>query len=121
MSSHFERWRADVESMITASQRAVSYCEGIKFEDFLEDSRTIDACVMNLIVLAEAAKGVPEDLKRSCAEVPWREISGFRNRAAHSNMTADLSLDLSIVWSICTKDLPRVLPHLEALLNKPAR
>jgi uncharacterized protein with HEPN domain len=103
--------------MLTASHRAIGYCQGMTLEDFVDDPKSIDACVMNLIVLAEASKGIPEELKLKFSEIPWRAIAGFRNRAAHSNLTADLSLDVSIVWRICSDELPKMVPHLEALLR----
>ena len=101
--------------MITAAERAISYTSGIHYDDFIDDQKTIDAVVMNLIVLAEASKGVPESIQDQNPVIPWLAIEGFRNRAAHSNQTVDLSLDLSIVWAICTRDLPAILPALKLI------
>lgn len=103
--------------MIAAAERAISYTRGIAYDDFLDDIKTQDAAVMNLIVLAEASKGVPESLKDTAPEIPWGAIEGFRNRAAHSGQTLDLSLDISIVWQICTRELENLLPKLRELLR----
>lgn len=102
--------------MIAASERAVSYIEGMTFDDFLDDTKTQDATVLNLVVLSEAAKGVPADIRDAHPEIPWREIAGFRNRVAHSNTTVDLSLDHSIVWAILTKNLPALVINLKRLI-----
>lgn len=103
--------------MVTAPERALSYVSGLSFEDFIDDPRTQDAVAMSLIVLAEAAKGVPETIRASGSGIPWREIEGFRNRAAHSAMSVDLSLDLAMVWQICVRDLGVLLPELKTLLD----
>lgn len=117
MSASSERWKADIDSMMIAAERALRYVEGMPYEDFLEDSKTQDAVVMNLIVLAEAAKGVPDRIRSAATDIPWRSaIEGFRNRAAHSNQSVDLGLDLSIVWRICSRELGELLPKLRLLL-----
>lgn len=72
---------------------------------------------MNLIVLAEASKGVPDALRNKTPEIPWLAIEGFRNRAAHLNQTVDLSHDLSIVWQICKNELDELLPRLRMMLR----
>jgi uncharacterized protein with HEPN domain len=105
--------------MIASAERAVSYIEGMTFDEFLDDTRTQDAAVMNLVVLSEAAKGIPAEVQAVHSEIPWRQIGGFRNRVAHSNTTVDLSLDHSIVWEILSKDLPALVRNLKAIASKP--
>lgn len=118
MSESSERWRADLDSMIAAIERALSYVDGMSFDAFLDDTRTQDAAVMNLIVLSEAAKGIPREVREAHGEIPWREIAGFRNRVAHSNTTVDLALDHTIVWSILTHNLPALLVDLKAIASR---
>lgn len=101
--------------MILAAERAVSYVVGMTYDAFLDDTRTQDAAVMNLIILSEAARGIPEDIRSSHPEIPWRQMSGFRNRVAHSNTTVDLSLDHQVVWNILTHDLPALVSHLKRI------
>ncbi len=52
-----------LEDMIEASARLASYTDGIDFDGFSDDSRTIDAVVRNLEILGEAAKQVPEHVR----------------------------------------------------------
>ncbi len=104
--------------MIGAAERVLGYVHGLSYEDFVADTKTHDAVVMNLIVLAEAAKGVPDDVKARSPNTKWRAIEGFRNRAAHSGMTMDLALDLSVVWQICSAELAVLIPELRILLQE---
>ena len=101
--------------MIVAIERAISYTSGMTFDVFIDDTRTQDATVMNLIVLSEAAKGIPDEIKDANPDIPWREMRGFRNRVAHAAQTVDLALDHSVVWEILTKDLPLLLEQLKRL------
>jgi uncharacterized protein with HEPN domain len=87
----------------------------MSFDQFLDDTRTQDAVVMNLIVLSEAARGIPDDVENANLSIPWRQMKGFRNRVAHAAQTVDLALDHSVVWEILTKDLPPLPVELKKL------
>jgi len=43
-----------------------------------------DAALRNLQTLSEAAQRLPEDLKSPYPDIPWKQISGFRNIHVHS-------------------------------------
>ncbi|MCA1804446.1 MAG: DUF86 domain-containing protein [Xanthomonadaceae bacterium] len=43
-----------------------------------------DAVLRNLQTLSEASQLLPDDKKTLCPEIPWREISGFRNILVHN-------------------------------------
>jgi len=42
-----------------------------------------DAALRNLQTLSEATQQLPDPLKAEQPDVPWREISGFRNILVH--------------------------------------
>ena len=44
--------------------------------------------------------------------IPWQDISGMRNRLIH----AYFDVDLDVVWSTVTKDLPSLKAELDRLL-----
>ena len=50
---------------------------------FYEDRRTQDAVLRRLETLADAASHLSEVVKARHAEIPWRQISDFRNVLAH--------------------------------------
>jgi len=39
------------------------YTQGMTFEDFLRDEKTLDAVICNLTIIGEAVKRLPRDLK----------------------------------------------------------
>ena len=67
-----------------------------------------DAVIRNLQVLAESSQRLSADLKASEMQIPWRELSGFRNVIVHDY----LGIDLDAVWLVVEQDLP---PLSEAL------
>ena len=46
--------------MLDAAARVAGYVDGMDFEQFVADKRTLDAVVRNLEVIGEAARAVDE-------------------------------------------------------------
>ena len=51
--------------------------------DLVHDEILHDAALRNLQTLAEATRHLPDHLKDRHPEIPWRQISGFRNILMH--------------------------------------
>ncbi len=52
--------------------------------DILKDSILYDATVRNLQILSESTQSIPPEQQQKCPNIPWREISGFRNILVHN-------------------------------------
>jgi uncharacterized protein with HEPN domain len=61
----------------------------MSFEQFLNDSKTIDAVIRNFEIIGEAATRLPEEFKDKYPSVDWHRIRGFRNRIGHDYMGID--------------------------------
>lgn len=81
---------------------------------FLDDTKTQDATVRNLQVLAESTKRISEELKAAHPEIEWRKIAGFRNILVHDY----LGIDHERVWLIIQNELPSLKMTVEALLEE---
>jgi uncharacterized protein with HEPN domain len=51
--------------------------------DLSQDDILYDATLRNLQTLSEATRHLPDDVKAAYPDIPWREISGFRNILVH--------------------------------------
>jgi uncharacterized protein with HEPN domain len=100
-----------VHDMQEAARRAVSYCAGMTYEQFLADERTQDAVVRNLEILGEAAKLVSSELRLGTPAVPWRAVARMRDRLIH----AYFGVNWDIVWDVVTGDLPPLVERLQTL------
>ena len=61
-----------------------------------------DAVIRNLQTLAESSQRLSNEIKATEAQIPWRELSGFRNVIVHGY----LGIDLGAVWLVVEQDLP---------------
>ena len=55
----------------------------------LADEVLYDATLRNLQTLSEATQHLPDELKALYPDIPWRQISGFRNILVHSYLGGD--------------------------------
>ena len=69
---------------------------------FFEQRQVQDAVLRRLEILADGTAQLSQELKGRHPDIPWREVYGFRNIAAH----AYLDIDLERVWEIVTDHLP---------------
>ncbi len=62
----------------------------------------------------EAAKNVPDPIKRKSPDIPWHEMAALRDRIIHGYFR----IDYSVVWNVIKEDLPDAEPKISALLKK---
>ncbi len=95
-----------------------------KIERFLENKDAFkdeeliqDAVIRNLQTMAESTQRLSDKIKLSIVDVPWRDISDFRNKLVHDY----LGIDLDIIYDVIENELPilkeRVLEILKKLEN----
>ena len=85
-----------------------NYLRGFSKEKFLKDSKTQNAVVRNLEIVGEATRNLPAEFKRKYPDIPWRKISGTRDKLIHQYF----DVDLEIVWNTVNEDLPKLEMNL---------
>ena len=100
-----------VEDKMESTNKILEYTQGLSFEEFTNDSKTIDAVIRNFEIIGEAANRLPEDFKDKHSNVDWHRIRGFRNRIVHDYF----GIDYSIVWEIKQAFLPKLIKTLKSI------
>jgi uncharacterized protein with HEPN domain len=106
-----------VQDILEAIKRIDNYLEGLTFNEFLKDKKTVDAVIRNFAVIGEAAKHIPVSLKRKHPEVAWKRMAGMRDKVIHEYF----GVDLHILWDTAKIDLPASKPLLEQLLKEKSQ
>ena len=81
---------------------------------FLSDTKTQDAVIRNLEVIGEAAKNVSADIRERHGSIPWKLMAGMRDKMIHEYF----GVDLQIVWTVVSKELPKLLREVESALKR---
>jgi uncharacterized protein with HEPN domain len=71
------------------------------YDEFIEDHKTQDAILYNLIIIGEAANQISEDFQEENYKIPWSSMIGTRNIIVHGYD----QVKLQIVWEILQRDL----------------
>jgi uncharacterized protein with HEPN domain len=100
-----------IQDILVSCHKIIAYAEGMSYNDFVKDSKTIDAVIRNFEIIGEAANRLPDDFKERYAEIDWHRIRGFRNRIVHDYM----GIDYEIVWEIRDKYLIELIASLEKI------
>ena len=95
-------------------RRAIGHIEedisDLDVATFAADRRARQLVERNLEIISEASRRLPEQLKESTPEIPWKEIAGIGNILRHDYH--DSRPD--ILWNTCKLDLP---PLKEVLMR----
>lgn len=79
-------------------------CATIEVQNLMDDKILSRACLKSLEIIGEASRNISEDLKRAHPEIPWRQMTGMRNKLVHHYFGVD--------WEIVDDVLKNELPGL---------
>ncbi len=100
-----------VSDILDSSRKSLSYTDGMDFNSFASDQKTIDAVIRNFEIVGEAANRLSDGFKEQHHEIDWYRIRGFRNRIVHHYF----GIDLEIVWQIKESYLPEMISMFEGI------
>ena len=106
--------RERLRHMLDASREALSFIEGRSSDELLTDRMLLLSLVKEIEIVGEAAARVSNEYRAEARSIPWSVVVGIRNRLVHGYF--DLNLD--VIWSTLTDDLPPLVVALEKALSE---
>ena len=83
-----------VEDIIDAMTRAVEFVEGMSYDEFAKDIKTVYAVTGAIEIIGEAVKHIPNEIREKYPDIPWKKYSGNegynRSRLLRRQSKADL-------------------------------
>lgn len=105
-------WKLRVEDMLQAIAEIQGFTDGMTFEDFQTDTKTVRAVMCNISILGEAASALPPELMSRYPDIPWTQIRGIRNVVVHEYF----QVKLDILWRTIQERFPPLMQQLRDLL-----
>jgi len=102
-----------VKDILESIKEIREFTKGMDFEEFSKDKRTVNAVVRSLEILGEAAKKIPSNMREKYPSIPWKRMSGMRDKLIHEYH----GVDLEIIWTVVQEELPPLQPKIKEVLK----
>lgn len=108
-----KRDRVILEKIITEAEVVRTLLDGVDEAAFLTDELKMRAVCMTFINIGELVKNLTNELRLSHPGIPWKNISGLRDIAAHGYFT----LDMKAIRKTATEALPEFEQNIIIILE----
>jgi uncharacterized protein with HEPN domain len=105
-------YKQHLEDILDAAQKIERFVHGATFEGFKNNDMMVGAVLHYLLIIGEAVKRIPEDVKVVYPMVEWRKIGGLRDVLAH----VYFAVDLVRIWDIVQEKLPSLRQQVVRIL-----
>ena len=102
-----------IKDISEAVSKIEQFTQGIKYHDFVKDEKTVFAVLRAFEIIGEATKNVSKSIKTKYANVPWREMTGIRNKLIHEYF----GVINQVIWKTLKEDIPPLKPKIEQILQ----
>jgi len=109
MSRDYRLYLDDIHASTT---KILQYTQDVNFDSFTNDAKTFDAVVLNLQIIGEAVKNIPDSVKAKYPQVDWRRIAGLRDVIAHGYF----GLNEDLLWDIVQNRVPQLAEQIQEIL-----
>ena len=107
-------WKDRIRDILDAIAEIQAFTNGMDFDAFRNDLKTVKAVELDFIVIGEAANQIPEEIEGTNPKVPWLLMRAMRNRLMH----VYFSVSAQLLWDTIQNDLPALNSPLKTLLTK---
>ena len=113
-----ERVESILEHMLEDAEDVVDFIKGTEsYESFSQNKMQQKATVMSLLNIGELASQLPTEYKVAHSEIPWKNMIGMRNYAAHGYH----AMSLDTIWATTQTSIPVLLTFLKSQLTSDAQ
>lgn len=98
-----------VEKILNDLSFIIRHMKNTSKEELNSNDLLWDSMMFRLIQISENSKYLTEEYKKAHNKIPWRDISGLRNRIVHDYG----NVDIEIVYNTLTEDIPALLVLFE--------
>jgi len=93
---------AYIDHILDCIRKINKFSKGLTVNEFRNNELVQDAVIRNIEIIGEASKKITSETKKNYPDIPWKEISGMRDKLIHDY----LGVDVDVVWETIKKDIP---------------
>ena len=101
-----------LEDIYSATVKIEKFTKNLSFDDFVDNELVSDAVIKNILVIGEASKNIPDEIRIANPEIEWRKMAGMRDMMIHGYF----SINYRIVWDVVKHKIPTLTQQIKNLL-----
>ena len=93
---------AYIDHILDCIRKINEFSRDLFLKEFKKNELVQDAIIRNIEIIGEASKRISSETKQTYYKIPWKEISGMRDKLIHDY----LGVDVDVVWKTIKEDIP---------------
>ncbi len=90
------------------------FTEQIDEKDFKDNELVQSAVIRHIEIIGEAAKHLSKETRNEHTDIPWKDISGMRDKLIHGYF----GVDIDAVWDTIQNDIPELKSAIKKILEE---
>lgn len=101
-----------LEDILESISRIEEYTKDLSENEFYNNIVLQDATVRRFEIIGEAVKQIPQGLKNKYSNIPWKQISGTRDKLIHEYF----GVNLKRIWKTIKEDVLPFKKQIQQML-----
>ena len=102
-----------LEDILNSIDSIEEFTRDMDYDEFEQDKKTVFAVVRAFEIIGEAVKSIPKEIRQEYSDIPWRSMSGMRDKVIHGYF----GVDNKVLWKTLKEDLPELRPKIKKILD----
>lgn len=103
-----------LEDISQRIEKIGSFIDGMSYDDFVKDDKTVSACIREIEVIGEATKQIPKEVTDKFEELPWSLMAKMRDKLIHWYF----EVDEEIIWNVAVDKLPPIKKQIDKIIEQ---
>ncbi len=106
-------WQQRIQDICQAAITIQNRTQSLTFAEFQANETIVKAVLYDYLIIGEATRNIPDEVKERYPQIPWRLMGDMRNIVAHEYF----QVQLTVVWEGIQSDIPKLSQQLHSLLQ----
>lgn len=102
-----------LQDILDAVKRIRIFIGKMSYDEFIKDEKTQYAVIRALEIVGEASKKINQEFKEIYSDLPWREMSGMRDKLIHDYF----GVNTEVIWKTAKEDIPLLYKKLKGIIK----
>lgn len=103
-----------IEDILDSIADIEKFLKDYNIDDLKNDKKTLYAVIRCFEIIGEASKNIDNEFKEKYHNLPWKEMSGLRDKLIH----AYFGVDINLLWNTIKNNLPKLKSDLINIIKE---